>query len=484
MPLAGTYPRGHLAVVDFIPSSAPSGGGVQTVATYGAMGMLPSAAFDEGTMAWVQSGKALFVLEASTVGARTNVRIAASGKAGYQWVRVPVRNPAHEVQPAWFIDTGAGSDDASGTDSSHPLLTWNELALRLTNAEIAQTTTVTVTGDQKAGDVAAFTYNTRLLNALTFVGVPTVLYTSTVTAYTAASFGGGVAFADDNELTDNAVPGGSWTAAGALAKSVFIKRTNGTVIYAPVLKDLGGKVARIGQPSSATSYTTLLTFAPGDTYQLIKVPLISSVAFSSSTGNTGTFVQLFDWNVAANSTNGMQNVGFNLCYIEKIIRPASQAVALNGCCLDISAVSSFEAGSVIWSIKNTSFKGGGAFLYAFSGNINAESSTNSFQGATLIVENGIWNGGQLAFYDTTAPAFTTGTGARGHFVAPISGKGNTSKLLTANQSSQIVTTLVAASGGLWNAASTTDANPLQAGATSSATAIPLDANMNGIFATA
>ncbi len=83
----------------------------------------------------------------------------------------------------------------------------------------------------------------------------------------------------------------------------------------------------------------------------------------------------------------------------------------------------------------------------------------------------------------TGNVFLSGTGGRGHFLAPVAGKGNTGKMVTANQSSQVVSILTINSGGFFNAASTTDANPLRAGSTSAAAAIPLDAAMNGVFQT-
>ena len=140
-----------------------------------------------------------------------------------------------------------------------------------------------------------------------------------------------------------------------------------------------------------------------------------------------------------------------------------------------------------WALTGMcSFIGTGASQYSFSGVINAEGSVTTLEGARLLIENGVFNGGQINAYDVTSAVFTTGTGARAHLIAPngsINGKNNTSKLAVAGQSSQIVTNYTVSTGGFFTAASTSDANPIECGVTSGAVACGLDANMNGVFQT-
>lgn len=470
---------------------------VASVATFAALGSLVSGGFTEGKRAYVQSAKADFVLKKSSLATRTNFRIAASGLAGYQWVRQLGRDAYWEVQATWNIDptnaSGLASDDNSGVDATHPLLTYQECSWRLFLAELNQVTTLTCgPGNQQAGDNPTFSFIPRAgNNGVKLAGVPTVVYTSTVTSYVAAAFGSSAA--DDNELGDTAVPGGSFTAAGALATGVLVKRTSGTVIYAGAIKDLGTTTLRVGQPVNPASVSSNVAFAPGDTYQVISLPSITSMAIMPWSTNLGTQLSLLTWNVPANGSAAVPSISFVTCYVEKLVRNCGENLAFTGCVFDIPAGASFEGGGVTTTgiLNGCCFKGSGATRYSFSGTVTSENGVTCFQGAVVLMETGVWNGGQLNFYDTTTNAFTTGTGGRGHFLTPtptvpgtINGKGNTSKLLAANQSSQIVCGAAISTGNMFTAASTSDANPILSGTTASNVAIPLDANMNGVFQTA
>lgn len=461
--------------------------GISSVANFAALGALASASLTEGASGYVQSAKEIFLLVLSGAATRTNYRIAASGKAGYQWVRQLGRHAYWEVQPTWVVDptnsSGTASDDNSGLDAAHALLTYQEMSWRLWQAEINQTTTVTFgPGDQQTGDNPTWSYVCRGQSLIVANGIPTTVYSSTVTGYVAAAFG--TTAADDCEFSDAAVPGGSFTAAGALGQGVFIKRTSGTVIYSAVLKDLGGTTCRVAQPYNPASGTANVAFAPGDAYQLIKLPAVTSWVLPSS-GNLATKFSFVTWNVAPNTTNGINSTQFIVSYIEKTPRFSGLNIFFGGCCID-SGGGSWETGanSSINPFQMCSFKGTGATRYSFAGGFSTENSIISWQGCNLLLENGFWNSGQMAFYDSTLTCVSTGTASRIHFLGPISGKGNTSKLVSANQASQIVTqNIPVATGSFFTAASTSDALPIQASGTTSAVAIPLDVNMNGVFPT-
>jgi hypothetical protein len=106
---------------------------IQTVATAAALAALPSANFTDGEIAYVQTYKAAFMLIASTQPAAAGVRIAASGKAGYLWVRV-VESTAWWSQLTWNVDpsnaSGVASDENTGANATGagtgPLLTFAE----------------------------------------------------------------------------------------------------------------------------------------------------------------------------------------------------------------------------------------------------------------------------------------------------------------------------------------------------------------------
>ena len=474
-----TNPTGPIVNLEVAPA------GTIDVATYTALGALASASLTQGTAAFVNSGKALFLLIASTAAVRTNVRIAASGKTGFQWARVVVRNPVWEVQATWNIDptnsSGVASDDNSGVNGAAPLLTFNELAVRLASAEIAQVTTITHgPGDQQAGDNPTWTYVCRGQN-MNFVGTPTIVYTSTVTGFVAAAVSPTTA-ADDNELIDAAVPGGSWTAAGALTAGRILKRTNGTVIYAAPLKDLGATTLRTGQPANPASLIALVGFVIGDTYQLLQLPQINSFIFPPNRNIDTSFTNC-NWQVPA-VANGIVSGLWTACFIGKGWRSVGNN-SLGACTISIAGGFSFETGvPPSTTLQMCSFIGTGATLYSFAGFITTEGTVTSLQGCGTLIERGAWNGGQINAYDSSIPAIRSGTCSRWHSVATLNGKGNTGKLIKATDASQVVSTITMGAGTFWTAASTSDANPIQTGGTSGAVAVPLDANMNGVFTTA
>lgn len=465
--------------------------GVQSVATYADLAALASASLTDGTLAYVQSTLEYFVLVTSGAATRTNVRVAASGFAGHQWSRIIKRNVQWEVQATWVIDptnsTGLASDDNTGVDATHPLLTWQECSMRLWTAEIGQATTIAALGDQQVGDTPVFSYFLRPGGGtMSMTGTPTIVYSSTVTGYVAAAFG--TTAADDNEFSDTAVPGGTFTAAGALAKGVLLRRTNGTVIYAPVLKDLGSTTCRIGQPQNPASTSAAVAFAIGDSYQLLRLPKMLSLRVNDQSliNNAPTKLTTFEFSVAQGLAPGA--VTLTQCYISGGFR-GTGAITCSGCCVDTGGPPPQAIGQNL-SFSMCSFKGTGATTYSFSNAaINTEGSVLSLQGCQVVMASGVWNAGQFAVYDNTnAGAFPApvgcDTGGRFHFLGPISGKGCTHKLVCARQSTQIVTALPLAAGSFYTAATTTDVTPIQAGSTASAVAIPLDANGNGVYQTA
>lgn len=444
-------------------------------ATPGTLATVVSTTFTAGQLAFVDSLKAIFMLTPSTVAVRTGIRIAASGLAGYQWVRQLIRNPIWEMQATWTIDptnsTGLASDDNSGVDSSAPLLTYTEHCCRLANAEIAQATTTTVLGTQQAGDNPTYTFWVRPGIIHTFQGVGTVLYTSTCTGFTAMS--NGVAAIDDAQFVDSAIPGGSFTAAGTLAKGIILKRTNGTLIYAYVLKDLGSTTARVSQPFNPLSSLTQPAFVNGDTYQAIQLPQISSIRFADSF-TLGTKFDSFDWRVNSSDMPPFTNN----CYFSTLanVQGRTNQAHLNAC---------FDTGTRsytgIFTITCGCFKGSGTSRQSFLGNLNTEANIICFQGASILPSVGNWNAKQVNFFDCTAVACVqSDTSSRAHFLSVINGKGNTGKVLYATEGTQIV----------WSGAATpflngitSDGTPYRAGSTVSASPILLQADMNGVFQT-
>ena len=399
-----------------------------------------------------------------------------------------MRNQLAEVQTAWTIDptntTGVATDDGPGT-SVTPLLTFSEHARRLAFANIAQATTTTVLGSQQSTDKAVYTYQVPGgTGDMAFVGTPTVIYTSTVTSYAAAAVT--TATADDCELGDTAVPGGSFTAAGALAKGVFIKRTNGTVIYAAVLKDLGSTTARLAQPINLANVSQLPAFTVGDTYQCLQLPQIVSIRITEAASLAGTVFTNFDFRQTSGSA--IYTAWYKACYFSSWSALTSGVQLFQACCIDSGSTTVNDSSGGNSTATGCAFKGTGATTYSIYGVWDLEGNTVSLQGCHLQIAAGIVNMTYAAVYDWTGAgslngALSTDTGGRIHLLGPLSGKGSSSKFFCARQGTQIVSTIGFASGTGYPAGATSDASPIQAGGTASASQITLDVNMNGVFVT-
>lgn len=445
----------------------------------------PSGTLFEGALAYVSTLKAYFELVQDTLPTTTTTVIAASGKPGYQWQRVAISTPHWQAQTTWTIDpknsTGLANDENSGLNSGAPLLTYAEHAARLSNAVIAQSVVVTVLGDQQVADVATYNYWVSNNATVTFNGVPAVVFTSTVTSFTLQTVNNTAAATDDSQFVDNAVPGGSWTAAGALNKGVIIQRTNGTLIYCFPLKDLGTNTLRVGIPLNPTNYLLNPVFSPGDTYQLLQMPELLNVNFVNPS-YLGTIFNLFDVRIPTfphYPTRKFKNSYFSTFF-------SGPGEIYQGCCFDTGAISLGVGNLGLMTFTGCSFKGTGTTLYSFENvpSSNFEGQVTTFQGCGLLVENGNVNCSQFNAYDFTSgthAVLRANTNARIHMLGVLSGKGNTSGLFEATGGSLIYSSGQMADTFVYKLASTTNATPLKAGTVTSATQIPLTGGGNGVF---
>lgn len=467
-----------------VASSTTSSGSI-SVANFAAVATLPSSSYDDGQPLWVKSARAQFLLMPSNgAAARTNYRIAALGKLGYQWVRVAMRNGIYEVQPGWVIDpkniTGLASDDNSGVDATAPLLTFQEHAWRLAGAELAQNTTTTYLSDQQPGDAPTYTFLCQAGIQHAFQGSATVLHTGTVTSYTPMTFGA-ITAADDAQLVDAAVAGGSWTAAGALGQGVRVRRTNGVNITCWVVSDLGGTTGRTSQPFNSASVNTRPAFAPGDTYVIEQLPKVTSMRFLDLAGVGTKFIDTW-WASPQRQTGGVFAVN---CYFSTLSTNSFYPgqFTTQGCCFDTGGTT-FTA--LAWTCTCPTFKGTGATLYTWvQGVTNFEGNIATYQGARCQFSSGFASCTQFNAYDVTNKFCNGDTGARVHFVGGgIGGKGCTSKLVAMHQGSQLLSGAQGfASGAFFNSLTTTDNNPIEADATSGSAAIPLTPSFNMVATT-
>jgi hypothetical protein len=453
-----------------------------SAATFAALAAVPSASLGSGQLALVASAGAPFLLVASTAAAKTNLRIAASGKAGFQWVRLLSRNPVFEVQATWVIDptnsTGLASDDNSGVDATHPLLTFSEHAWRWAEAQITASVAVTVLGAQQAGDEPIFTAHVAKGVTVTWTGTPTDLYSSTVTTFTLMNVV--AAAADDAQFSDAAVPGGSFTAAGMAAKGTRLIATTGQQAIAYLLKDLGGTTCRTTRPMDASLNN--VSFANGDTYKAQTLPAISFFVWRDDSP-WGARLNTFNINIPASSTSNLTGPQLQNCYVSSL--PTGKGGRFMNCCWDVGSYNfnGNQVGAAEVQISGGGFKGSGAQSITFSqSTTRSESTTVCFQGCGPVVENGVWNTGNICAYDFTgALLIAAGTGAVVHMLGFLGGKGNTSKLMSAGSGGQIRCSAAVQDGAAFVLASTTDATPIKAGGATSTAGLPSGIGGSGVY---
>ena len=253
--------------------------GIVTGATQ--LSTLASAGYAESAWAWVVSVGAPFQLKQGALTVDNLTVVTASGKAGFQWVRVDWLNRNWEAQAAWFVDPqnayGTSSDEANGATAATALRSYRELARRLTHASIVVAVVVTVRSNLAAGDTPSFTCRVGTGGSVRFEGVPTLVYTGAVTAFTPHAAG---AAADDNQMVDATVPA-SFTASGMLANGILFQRTNGTALYWYAMADLGGAppaaTLRTSDPAELGGVQT--NPVAGDTYTASSLPTIGNLQF-------------------------------------------------------------------------------------------------------------------------------------------------------------------------------------------------------------
>lgn len=459
--------------------------GILTGATQ--LASLASLAYSEGALAWVSSVGSRFRLQAGALTVDSITVVAASGKAGYQWVRVNEVNQNWAARSAWAVDPQnvLANDENSGIDDTVPLKTYAELARRLFQAEIKQSTTVTCYSDAVAGDLAFFTCRSNG-NRLTFTSLTTTgitpLYSGTVSVFTPQSTG---LAADDNELVDNTIPV-SFTASGLLAVNLLFKRTNGTACYWFGAKDLGTKTLRTSVPTNATG-NAITNPVAADSYSVYKLPQLPAInfianAFSRGVAFTEVAIQ------PGQSQEYDQWAIYTRCFFNSsTLTPSFNGFcSLSNCAFDYGAGSTsqvvgFNPGaklgimSVSWGLHRAANAQSqiiqAAGCLAMQGVTCQGVTIEATSAATLIVQgrismydtNGVWACLWADYWSSilifTSSAFGTGG---------LAGTGNTGALLAVNNWS--------------NMAYVTGTAPTVAGASSSGTPINVGGSLSAVAA--
>jgi hypothetical protein len=298
------------------------------------------------------------------------------------------------------------------------------------------------------------------------MGVPTVLFTGTVTAYQAYSAN------LRGTLTDSAIPT-SWTASDGIsttAGSRLIRKVGGGK-QAWLLADMGAKTAMIGLPTNTSDTgtafpTTAITdFIVGDSYEVvtrIKWPLLfgSEVkvryqALDVSGSSVGS--------VAANIREQYVLVGF----LSAITHGSGFVNPLN-CAYLNSVQTNYGFSASACSFTN---------IFQMNQQTNLNGSTNVAYGPSAQVR--VWHGatsstsGILLCFDMTQQCVYFHRAAVG-YIDSIRGSGNTAAIVSADQGSYV--------SGCANVTATTSGVAFQLNAVNSAGPPGIDAaNGGGIF---
>lgn len=273
-----------------------------------------SLSISAGAIAYVNIVGDYFKLVQSTLTPDNLTVVTASGKAGYQWVRLNIQNAANQIVTAWYVDPQAAvhacSDEATGFSSSAPLCTMAELARRVRGATYPipgsnVAVAVYLESNMGASDGAQFQYSISGQFASTAIspagfdapfnvfGVPIDLGFSGVVS---SPQNGALGSTQDIHFTDSGIPS-SFTASGFLAANVIIKRTNGTVAWTWPAKDLGSKTLRTSQLN--TTFDAYSTWSAADAYRVQTLPNFHGVSFPHS--DTGFSVAEV-WGVALDAS--------------------------------------------------------------------------------------------------------------------------------------------------------------------------------------
>lgn len=231
-------------------SGGSGGTGTIDAATITALAAVASASLDTSAQVWVESVGDYFGLRVSTQTPDAITIVNASGKPGYQWIRLSITNEVFGAQTIWVIDpqnsTGVASDENSGVNNTRPLRTYSELARRLSHVYIRATINITILGDQDPADEPMFTFS--VADDLAFVGgviftfpLTNALYTGTISTYTKSAAAPNHDLGD--RITDTGIPV-SYTASGLAANGVLFKRTSSTETYWWGAADLASKTLR------------------------------------------------------------------------------------------------------------------------------------------------------------------------------------------------------------------------------------------------
>jgi hypothetical protein len=375
------------------------------------------------------------------------------------------------LSTTWFVDPVNGSDVASnpGTSSATALKTLQELARRWWNATISTNTTVTILGNVPSSDLASWNFtivpNVNVvfrgsLGPTTGFGGATInntLYIGSVTAFTGAS---STPAADDIEMTDSAIPT-SFTASGLLANGVIFRRLVPSELEWYALKDLGGKTIRMTSPMLNSSPATFQSMTVGNAYSAYAMWTFPGQTFNVAEPSDVTLDSLTETGSIDSRAVGRSRVWH---------QPFTAQMGV------VTTNSLLQGSKSFTSPDIESYLIGGGARGSGSDQITLFNAWLGFvgpfvsQGVELQTDDSarISVECQIAVHDTTIPAISAFANGVVYFngtSSGMSGKGNTSKLVSVTLASRFTYGFSAAHPP-FAAGSSSDGSPIQIGAAS------------------
>lgn len=370
------------------------------VSTVSILQQISTARLATGVRRFVRSYRAWFTLDKETSRtAETNVTIVALG-TGF-WVRDPAPDPSWAIQPTWFIDPISGDDQRVGDTGVTALKTRSEFARRTANVRMTVDMTVTIMSSLNVGDTLMPSLSADEFSGLTvpganlfYVGVPTVLFSGIITAYTARNG----ATSQTTLMTIASLPV-SWTASGLLNKVIEWTDGVGNFIRSTVVADLGAKTARLSAPINQNFIET--PFVNSTVVNVYQMPSLGTVMQTIDPFAQYSYLDADGWGPANGTPNSFINcTGINL------FAQFGTNIGLANCCFTGSMSASGNV-SVTGGSFHPSLGLGGSFR------INVALTCIVGGGANCITSNGavittIAGGTQgtadVEFYTTSATA--------------------------------------------------------------------------------
>lgn len=262
-------------------------GGYRVVANLAGLVAVPALDRKPGMLVRVMTVRDFFVWQSPSSLTADGISIVAD--TGGQWVRSTFSpDPSWAFQATWYIDPVAGNDENTGVDSSHAIKTGGEIARRLNNQTLQQSTTVHQLGDLTETirfSIALGDNHLAQANQFLWLGDPsawTVLRSGTLTAATPLN----ALTNTPNDITDSSI--GNWTTAGPGGTSLVTHRIRltsgpnaGAVAF--ILKSLSPTKVRttswkITDPVTIVSaFSALINPAGNETYVVERLPGVGAL---------------------------------------------------------------------------------------------------------------------------------------------------------------------------------------------------------------